>query len=305
MSKPKPARYRRTSWFTDSAALRKRGTLLVLLDRAMALHAPHEDRPGLVAVLANAAIPVSLAIEGLFRRPLGQSAPARRHRLMAQGASGHGQRHLRHPGDVSATSGRSRSRPARTATAPFCRTFRARSPGDDDIGTVTADRRARWHGDHADPQEWPTAEADCPAALGIVLRPMGGNVSPRNETLRATGRYARAFPNRWTGYRARSRAKAWIPSPTRASPWRSTGSTSSLLAHASPRRTRTATPPKSASALHASTASTPLARRDRPHGRSLTGKGARTPKPAFLQQSPWHLRGAAAVLDFGSVRAVR
>lgn len=49
---------------------------------------------------------------------------------------------------------------------------------------------------------------DCPAALDIVLGPMADNVSPRNETLRATRHYGRAFWKRWTGYHARSRVKA-------------------------------------------------------------------------------------------------
>lgn len=49
---------------------------------------------------------------------------------------------------------------------------------------------------------------DCPAALDIVLGPMSDNVSPRNETLRATRHYGRAFWKRWTGYHARSRAEA-------------------------------------------------------------------------------------------------
>jgi hypothetical protein len=37
---------------------------------------------------------------------------------------------------------------------------------------------------------------------------MADNVSPRNETLRATRRYGRAFWKRWMGYHVRTRAKA-------------------------------------------------------------------------------------------------
>ncbi|PKQ10469.1 MAG: IS5/IS1182 family transposase, partial [Alphaproteobacteria bacterium HGW-Alphaproteobacteria-1] len=40
MSKPKPARYRTTNWFTYNSALRKRGSLLIWLDKEMAWHAP-------------------------------------------------------------------------------------------------------------------------------------------------------------------------------------------------------------------------------------------------------------------------
>ncbi len=48
----------------------------------------------------------------------------------------------------------------------------------------------------------------CPAALDRVLGPTADTVSPRNETLRATRHYGRAFSKRWTGYHARSRAEA-------------------------------------------------------------------------------------------------
>ena len=44
MSKPKPARDRTTNWSAYNAALRKRGSLLIWLDKEMAWHAPHEGR---------------------------------------------------------------------------------------------------------------------------------------------------------------------------------------------------------------------------------------------------------------------
>ncbi len=56
--------------------------------------------------------------------------------------------------------------------------------------------RTRRHGDHPDPQEWPTLGEACPAAVA------------RDETLRATRYYGRAFWKRWTGYYARSSAEA-------------------------------------------------------------------------------------------------
>jgi hypothetical protein len=46
MSKPKPARYRTTNWSAYNAALRKRGSLLVWLDKEMVWHAPHKGRLG-------------------------------------------------------------------------------------------------------------------------------------------------------------------------------------------------------------------------------------------------------------------
>ena len=81
-------------------------------------------------------------------------------------------------------------------------------PDDEDIGTVTADgaydtRRCHSaiiaHGGTAiipirkNGRPW---KDDCPAARA------------RNETLRATRHYGRAFWKRWTGYHIRSRAEA-------------------------------------------------------------------------------------------------
>jgi len=74
MSKPKPARYRTTNWSDHNAALRKRGSLLIWLDKAMAWHAPHEGRPGRPPVLSDAAIRFCLSIKVLFKLPLRQTA---------------------------------------------------------------------------------------------------------------------------------------------------------------------------------------------------------------------------------------
>ena len=46
MSKPKPARYRTTNWSDYNAALRKRGSLLIWLDKEMAWFASHDGSPG-------------------------------------------------------------------------------------------------------------------------------------------------------------------------------------------------------------------------------------------------------------------
>ena len=64
MSKPKPARYRTTNWSAYNAALRKRGSLLIWLDKEMAWHAPREGRLGRPPVFSDAAIQFCLSING-------------------------------------------------------------------------------------------------------------------------------------------------------------------------------------------------------------------------------------------------
>jgi hypothetical protein len=83
-----------------------------------------------------------------------------------------------------------------------------RIPEGEPIGTVTADgaydtrrlpqghHRTAGHADRPDPQERAAMEEDCPAARA------------RNDTLRATRYYGRAFWKRWTGYHVRSRIEA-------------------------------------------------------------------------------------------------
>jgi hypothetical protein len=118
-------------------------------------------------------------------------------------------------------------------------------PEGEEIGTVTADGAydtRRCHTAIIDRQTiaiipirkngrpW---KEDCPAATA------------RNETLRATRHYGRAFWKRWTGYHVRSRIEAKMPSQVRSNLWRSTCSTSRPSVNASPQETRTARPPKS------------------------------------------------------------
>ena len=74
MTQPSPARYRTTNWSSYNAALRKRGSLLIWLDRAMSWLAPHEGRPGRPPVFSDAAIQFCLSIKVLFRLPLRQTA---------------------------------------------------------------------------------------------------------------------------------------------------------------------------------------------------------------------------------------
>lgn len=105
-------------------------------------------------------------------------------------------------------------------------------PEGEEIGTLTADGACDTCGCHTaiidrqataiirirkSGRPW---KEGCPAALDIVLGPMADNVAPRNETLRATRRYGRAFWKRWTGYHVRSRSEAKMPSQVRSNLWR-------------------------------------------------------------------------------------
>ena len=73
MSKPAPARYRTTNWSTYNDALRKRGSLLIWLDKEMTWLAPHDGSPGRPAVFPDAAIQFCLSIKVLFKLPLRQT----------------------------------------------------------------------------------------------------------------------------------------------------------------------------------------------------------------------------------------
>jgi hypothetical protein len=72
MSKPTPARYRTTNWSSYTASLRKRGSLLIWLDKDMTWLAPHDGSPGRPAVFSDAAIQFCLTIKVLFKLPLRQ-----------------------------------------------------------------------------------------------------------------------------------------------------------------------------------------------------------------------------------------
>ena len=73
MSKPPPARYRTTNWSEYNAALRKRGSLLVWLDREMEWLAPGSGRPGRPETFSDAAIQFCLSLKVLFGLPLRQT----------------------------------------------------------------------------------------------------------------------------------------------------------------------------------------------------------------------------------------
>ena len=57
MSKPTPARYRTTNWSRYGASLKKRGSVLIWLDRDMTWLAPPDGSLGRPAVFSDAAIP--------------------------------------------------------------------------------------------------------------------------------------------------------------------------------------------------------------------------------------------------------
>ncbi len=73
MTKPSPARYRTTNWPEYNAALRRRGSLLVWLDREMEWLAPASRRPGRPQTFSDAAIQFCLSLKVLFGLALRQT----------------------------------------------------------------------------------------------------------------------------------------------------------------------------------------------------------------------------------------
>ncbi len=73
MSKPAPARYRTTDWSEYNGAFRRRGSLLVWLDREMEWAAPERGRPGRPRTFSDAAIQFCLSIKVLFGLALRQT----------------------------------------------------------------------------------------------------------------------------------------------------------------------------------------------------------------------------------------
>jgi hypothetical protein len=264
MSKPKPARYRTTNWFTYNSALRKRGSLLIWLDKEMAWHAPHDGRPGRPPVFSNAAIQFCLSIKVLFKLPLRQttgmvasllqlagldwpvldySTLCRRQKTLQvqipyrraggplnllvdstgikflgdgawqarkHGVQGRRQWRKVHLAMDTATSDirAVEFTPSSDGDSPLLPDLLDHIPEDEEIGTVTADGAYDTRRCHSailargavpiipirkNGRLW---KEDCPAAIA------------RNETLRATQHYGRAFWKRWTGYHARSRIEA-------------------------------------------------------------------------------------------------
>ncbi len=73
MSKPDPSRYRTTNWKSDNDALRRRGPLLIWLDRDIVWLAPKGGRNGRPPVFIDAAIQFCLMLKVQFGLPLGQT----------------------------------------------------------------------------------------------------------------------------------------------------------------------------------------------------------------------------------------
>ncbi|MDH5528744.1 MAG: transposase, partial [Paracoccaceae bacterium] len=73
MSKPSPARYRTMNWSGYTASLKKRGSLLIWLDKEMTWLAPHDGSPCRPSVFSDAAIQFCLTIKVLFKLPLRQT----------------------------------------------------------------------------------------------------------------------------------------------------------------------------------------------------------------------------------------
>lgn len=264
MSKPRRARYRTTNWSEYNAALRKRGSLLVWLDRDMEWVASLSGRPGRPQTFSDAAIQFCLSLKVLFglalRQAIGMAAsllkmagldwpvpdtstlcrrqktvtiqiPYRRAggplnllvdstgvkvrgdgewQVRKHGASRRRQWRKVHlamdaaTGDIQAVEFTS----SQQGDSPVLPNLLAQIPANQSIGTVTADgaydtRRCHTaiveHGATAiipirkNGRPW---KEDCPAARA------------RNEILRATKHFGRAFWKRWTGHHARSRVEA-------------------------------------------------------------------------------------------------
>jgi hypothetical protein len=265
MSKPSPARYRTTNWSEYNAALRRRGSLLIWLDREMEWLASPSGRPGRSETYSDAAIQFCLSIKVLFglalRQAIGMVAsllklagledwpvpdystlcrrqgtvtiqiPYRRsggplHLLVdSTGVKmrGDGEWQVRKhgpsrrrqwrkvhlamdvaTGDIRAVEFTS----SQTGDSPVLPALLAQIPADQLIGTVTGDGAYDTRKCHsAIAERGATAiipirrngrpwKEDCPAARA------------RNETLRATRYFGRAFWKRLTGYHARSRIEA-------------------------------------------------------------------------------------------------
>ena len=73
MTKPPCARYRTTNWKSDNDALKRRGSLLIWLDKAMVWRAPKAGRNGRPPVFSDGAIQFCLMVKVLFGLPLRQT----------------------------------------------------------------------------------------------------------------------------------------------------------------------------------------------------------------------------------------
>ncbi len=175
--------------------------------------------------------------------------------------------------------------PSRDGDSPVLPELLDQIPEDEEIGTVTGDGAY-------DTRRCHTAIVERRATAVIPIRRNGRPwkedgpaARAGNETLRATRHYGRAFWKRWTGYHARSRIEAKMPSPVRSNRWRSPARLKALgerimafatvsrtngvpMAHPRPSDRRDPHPRRSHEPLQR-----PRHRRDRP--RRLTSRGER------------------------------
>jgi hypothetical protein len=264
MSKPTPARYRTTNWPEYNAALRRRGSLLVWLDREMEWCAPKRGRPGRPETFSDAAIQFCLSIKVLFglalRQAIGMVAsllkmagldwpvpdfstlcrrqktvsiqiPFRRAggdlNLLVDSTGvkmrGEGEWQVRRHGPgrrrqwrkvhlaMDAATGDIRGvefTSSQTGDSPVLPDLLAQIPSGEAIGTVTADGA----------YDTRTCHSAIAGRGGTAIIPIRRNGRPwkedgpaaraRNEILRATRHFGRAFWKRLTGYHARSRIEA-------------------------------------------------------------------------------------------------
>jgi hypothetical protein len=264
MSKPAPVRYCTTNWSSYNEALRRRGSLLVWLDREMEWLASRRGRPGRPETFSDAAIQLCLSLKVLFglglRQTIGMvesllkmagldwpvpdfSPLCRRQKTVTIQIScrrsggplnllvdstgvkmlGEGEWQVRKHGPGRRRQWRKVHLAMDTATGDVCGVeftpsqqgdspvlpdLLAQIPADQPTSTVTADGAYDTRTCHG-------AIADRGATAIIPIRRNGrawkedcAAATARNEILRASRHFGRAFWKRWTGYHARSRVEA-------------------------------------------------------------------------------------------------
>ena len=265
MSKPFPARYRTTNWPEYNVALRRRGSLLVWLDREMEWLAPASGRPGRPQTFSEAAIQFCLSIKVLFglalRQTIGMVASlltmasledwpvpdystlCRRQKTVAiqipyrrsggplnllvdstgETMRGDGEWQVRRHGAsrrrqwrkvhlaMDAATGDIRAvefTPSREGDSPVLPDLLDQIPRDEPIGTVTADGAFDTRRCHVAIIERGATAIIPIRKNGRPWKEDGPAAKARNEILRASRHFGRAFWKRLTGYHERSRIEA-------------------------------------------------------------------------------------------------
>jgi hypothetical protein len=202
MSKPEAAHYRTTNWKSYNDALRRRGSLLIWLDRDMEWIAPKAGRPGRPPMFSDAAIQFCLMVKVLFVLPLRQTTG-----MVASILEMAGLVHLAMDtatGDIRAVEFTS----SREGDSPVLPDLLDQIPPDEQIGTVTGDGAF-------DTRRCHTAILDRGGTAVIPIRKNGRlwkedcpAARARNDILRASRRFGRANWKQWSGYHVRSRIEA-------------------------------------------------------------------------------------------------